>query len=208
MKSLQTFIYENEIENLNEGLLDKLKGWFKNLFKSQETLKKETIKVDVKNLKSPKKPTKLKDIENNDEELKLINDRLVGFPVTASLIKEKNKYLVKEDEKGNKEEYEPLINRYFYVGEGGNKYDVGIIMYDEKIKNDNNYINMLNLETIAQVDNKDEVEKTMNINFEDIMKKKYKGAQYISKHPRVKARLIKQGYKSENNNTDILFKNF
>lgn len=208
MKHLNNYIVERQIENLNEGLLNKLKGWFKNLFKSQENLKNQTIKADVKKLKSPKDPTKLKDIENNPEEMKLINDKQVGFPVTASLIKEKNKYLVKEDEKGNTEEYDPLIKRYFYVTEDNDKYDVGIIMYDEKIKNDNNYINMINLETIAQLDNKSDVEKSMNNDFENIMKKKYKGCQYISKHPRVKARLIKLGYKSENNNTDILFKNF
>lgn len=209
MKHLNNYIIENQIKHLNEGLLDKLKSWFKDLFKSQESLKNETIKVDIKKLKSPDKPTKLKDIENNPEELKLINDKQVGFPVTALLIKEKKKYLVKEDNKGNNEEYEPLIERYFYVTENGNRYDVGIVMYDEKLKNDNNYVNMLNLEVVAQVDNISEVQKAINNVFETNRKKKgYSGAQYISKHPRVKATLIKQGYKSENNNKDILFKNF
>ena len=207
MNSLYTEINKQKISKLNEGLLDKLVGWFKSLYKSQELLKDNTIKVDVKNIKGPNESTKLKDIESNKEELKLINDKEVGFPVTSMLINQKNKYLVKEDENGDKKEYDPQIDRYFYV-EGKNKYDIGIVMYDESIKNDNNYINMINLEVIARVENISEVQKYINTIFEDKMKKKYKGSQYDSKHPRVKAVLIKQGYKSENNNKDILFKNF
>ena len=208
MKSVNHYIIESEIRNLNEGLLAKLTGWFKDLFKSQESLSDKTIKVDVKQLKSPDKPTKLKDIEANKEELKLINDPKVGFPLTSTLIKQKNKYLVKELPNGEKKEYEPLIDRYFYV-DGNNKYDVGIIMYDDKLKNDNNYINMLNIEVIDSVENKQEILNIIHNIFEDKLKKnKFEGAQYISKLPQIKGTLQKLGYKSENNNTDILFKNF
>jgi len=208
MKSVNQYIFESEIIRLNEGLLSKLTGWFKNLFKSQELLSDKTIKVDVKKLKSPDKPAALKDIEANKEELKLINDPKVGFPLTSTLIKQKNKYLVKELPNGEKKEYEPLIDRYFYV-EGNNKYDVGIIMYDDKLKNDNNYVNMLNIEVINSVENKQEVLSLIHDIFEDKLKKnKFEGAQYISKLPQIKGILQKLGYKSENNNTDILFKNF
>jgi len=208
MKSINQYIFESEIIRLNEGLLSKLTSWFKNLFKSQESLSDKTIKIDVKQLKSPDKPTKLKDIEANKEELKLINDPKVGFPLTSTLIKQKNKYLVKELPNGENEEYEPLIDRYFYV-DGNNKYDVGMIMYDDKLKNDNNYVNMLNIEVIDSVENKQEILSFIHDIFEDKLKKnKFKGAQYISKLPQIKGTLQKLGYKSENNNTDILFKNF
>ena len=208
MKSINQYIFESEIIRLNEGLLSKLTGWFKNLFKSQELLSDKTIKVDVKKLKSPDKPATLKDIEANKEELKLINDPKVGFPLTSALIKQKNKYLVKELPNGEKKEYEPLIDRYFYV-EGNNKYDVGIIMYDDKLKNDNNYVNMLNIEVINSIENKQEVLSLIHNIFEDKLKKnKFVGAQYISQLPQIKGTLQKLGYKSENNNTDILFKNF
>jgi len=210
MNSLNSEINKVKIQYLNEGLLSKLVGWFKNLYKSQTLLKEnnKTLKVNVKNVKSPDKPTKLKDIEANKEEMNLINDPEVGFPVTSMLIKQKNKYLVKELENGDKKEYDPLIDRYFYV-DGNNKYDIGIIMYDESIKNDSNYVNMINLEVIAKVDNKSEIERFINTIFEDKMKKTYKGAQYTGKHPRVKGVLNQHcGYKSQNNNTDILFKNF
>ena len=96
MKSLQIFIYENEIENLNEGLLDKLKNWFKNLFKSQQDLKENTLDIDLKNIKGPDKPAKLEDIEKNEEELKLINDPKVGFPMLSMILKNKKKYLTQE----------------------------------------------------------------------------------------------------------------
>ena len=210
MNSLNSEINKVKIQYLNEGLLSKLVGWFKNLYKSQNTLreKNNTLDVDTKNIKSPDKSTQLKDIEANKEELKLINDPEVGFPVTSMIIKQKNKYLVKEYENGDKKEYVPLVDRYFYV-EGNNKYDIGIIMYDESIKNDSNYVNMINLEVIAKVDNQTEIEKFINTIFEDKMKKNYKGAQYTGKHPRVKGVLLQHcGYKSQNNNKDILFKNF
>ena len=208
MKNINQYIIESEINKLNEGLLSKLTGWFKDLFKSQETLADKTIKVDVKQLKGPDKPAKLKDIESNKEELKLINDPKVGFPLTATLIKQKNKYLIKELPDGTKKEYEPLIDRYFYV-EGKNKYDVGIIMYDDKLKNDNNYVNMLNIEVIDAVENKQEILKNIHDIFENKLKKNnFKGSQHISQLPQIKGILQTLGYKSENNDKNILFKNF
>jgi len=208
MKSLNQYIIECEITTLNEGLLDKLTSWFKNLFKSQETLENKTIKVDVKNIKGPDKPAKLEDIEANKEELNLINNPKVGFPITSMIIKQKNKYLMKEDPEGNKKEYKTLVNRYFYI-DNANKYDIGIILFDDKTKNDNNYVNMINLEVIDHVENKQEVEKYINDIFETSMKKnKFEGAQYIKQNTKFSGLLNSLGYKSQNNNTNILFKIF
>jgi len=208
MKPVNHYIIESEIRNLNEGLLAKLTGWFKELFKSQQTLEDKTIKVDVKNIKGPDKSAKLSEIESNKEEMNLITNSKVGFPLTATLIKQKNRYLVKESPDGKKEEYEPAIDRYFYV-DGKNKYDVGIIMYDDKLKNDDNYVNMLNIEVIDSVENKQEVLKFIHNIFEDKFRKnKFQGAQYISQLPQIKGTLQKLGYKSKNNDKNILFKNF
>ena len=206
MKKIQDYIIEKQIENLNEGLLDKLKGWFKNLFKSQKTLEEHTLDVDTKNIKGSKESVKLSEIEQNEEELNLINDPKVGFPIMSEILKNKNKYLVKDLGK-DKQEYDPMVDRYFYVNEG-NKYDIGIIMYDETLHNDNGYVNMLNLEVIAQVNNKSNVEKFINTNFEDTMKKSYKGSQYVAKHPRVKPTLIKLGYKTSEEDKNIIEKKF
>lgn len=207
MKHLQEFIIENEIEHLNEGLLDKLKNWFKNLFKSQKQLEKNTLDVDTKKIKGPDKSVELSEILKNEEELNLINDPKVGFPITSQLLQNKNKYLVKELSDSDKQEYKPMVDRFFYVNEG-NKYDIGLIMYDETLKNDNNYVNMLNLEVIAQVNNKSNVEKFINTIFEEKMKKTYKGAQYVIKHPRVKPTLIKLGYKTNDEDNNIIEKQF
>ena len=87
MKTLQQFIIENEIENLNEWLLDKLKNWFKNLFKDQSKLEKNTIKVNIKDIKGPEDSTSLDDILKNEEEMNLINNTNVGFPITSVIIK-------------------------------------------------------------------------------------------------------------------------
>lgn len=208
MKSVNQYIIESEIKNLNEGLLAKLTGWFKELFKSQQTLEDKTIKVDVKNIKGPDKSANLSEIESNKEEMNLITNSKVGFPLTATLIKQKNRYLVKESPDGKKEEYEPAIDRYFYV-DGKNKYDVGIIMYDDQLKNDDNYVNMLNIEVINSVENKQEVLKFIHDIFEDKFRKnKFQGAQYISQLPQIKGTLQKLGYKSKNNDKNILFKIF
>lgn len=206
MKKIQDYIIEKEIENLNEGLLDKLKSWFKNLFKSQKTLEEHTLDIDTKNIKGSKESVKLSEIEQNEEELNLINDPKVGFPIMSEILKNKNKYLVK-DIGNDKQEYDPMVDRYFYVNEG-NKYAIGIIMYDETLHNDNGYVNILNLEVIAQVNNKSNVEKFINTNFEDNMKKSYKGSQYVAKHPRVKPTLIKLGYKTNEEDKNIIEKKF
>jgi len=207
MKSLQTFIIENEIETLNEGLLSKLKNWFKSLFKDQSTLENNTLDVKEKKIKGPEESASLKDILNNEEEMNLINNPDVGFPIASTIIKQKNKYLVRQDDKGNKEEYDVQVDRYFYV-DGNSKYDIGMIMYDETLHNSGNSVNIINLEVIAQVNNKSRVEKFINNIFEDKMKKKYDGSQYISLHPRVKATLIKLGYKTDINDKNILIKTF
>lgn len=209
MNSLYTEINKQKIVNLNEGLLSKLVNWFKNLYKTQEILKDDkNIKIDVNNIKGPDKPTTLKDIESNKEELKLINDPKVGFPITSMLIKNKNKYIIKEDENGNKTPYDPKIDRYFYV-EGKNKFYIGIVMFDDTMKNDNNYVNMLNIEVIDNIDDQQNILKFINNSFETKMKKKsgFKGSQYITKHQTVKTILLKLGYKFENNK-NILFKVF
>jgi len=208
MKHLNNYIIEQQIDKLNEGLLDKLMNWFKNLFKSQQELKENTLDVDIKNIKGPEKPAKLEDIEKNKEEMNLINDPNVGFPIMSSLLKNKKKYLTQELSKDSINEYKPLVNRYFYVTEG-NKYDIGIIMYDTSIKNDKNFINMLNFEVIAKVNNKTNVEKFIFKTFEDNMKKEYEGIQYINKHQRIFLTLkSKLGFKENEKNKDILEKQF
>ena len=205
MKSLQTFIFENEIENLNEGLLDKLKNWFKNLFKSQKELANKTLDIDLKNIKGPDKPANLEDIEKNEEEMNLINDPKVGFPTASMLIKNKKKYLVQELSKDSINEFKPLIERYFYVTEG-NKYDIGLIMYDESVKNENNYINMIDFEVIAQVNNHQAVEKYILKIFEDKVKKNFKGMQYVKKYERVYLKLKSLQFKENEENKDLLEK--
>lgn len=207
MKTFTQYINEEQIECLNEGFLSKLANWFKGIFKTQKKLENENLKVDVKQIKSPEKPMKLKDILAVDSEIELINDKNVGFPVASQIINQKDKYLTLTSEKNDeKREYQPLVDRYFYV-DGNNKYMIGQIMYDISIKNDNNFVNMINFEVLQKVENLSEVQKYICEIFEGNMKKQsFKGFQYNITHPRVKAVLIKLGYKTENNNKNIIFK--
>lgn len=208
MKKFSQYVNEREILSLNEGLLDKLVSWFKNVFKSQETLNNKTLKVDLKEIKSPENPMSLKDVIANKEEMNLINDNNVGFPVQSDIINNKKKYLEKKTSDNKTIEYQPVVERFFYV-EGQNRYDIGVIMYDTQMNNDNNFINMLNLEVIQKVDNHSQVQKYINDIFEGNMKRKsFNGAQYTVTHPRVKAALTMLGYKEMNTDKNIIFKQF
>lgn len=208
MKKFSQYVNEREILGLNEGLLDKLVSWFKNVFKSQETLNEKTLKVDLKEIKSPENPMPLKDVIANKEEMNLINDNNVGFPVQSDIINNKKKYLEKKTADNKTIEYQPVVERFFYV-EGQNRYDIGVIMYDTQMQNDNNFINMLNLEVIQKVDNHSQVQKYINDIFEGNMKRKnFNGAQYTVVHPRVKAALTMLGYKEMNTDKNIIFKQF
>lgn len=204
MKSLEGYIIESEIENLNEGLLGKLKSWFKNIYKTQEKLIKDnkpvSIKVEIQNIKGPNKPCKITDIPN--EELEIINDSKVGFPITADILKNKNKYLVDE----NKKEYDVKVNRFYYV-DGKNTYAIGYSMYDASIQKIEGYANVLDLDVVSNVENFSEVQKFLMEKLEEDIKKLGKsGIIYDVKHPRLKAIFIKQGFKTSNENKNWLVK--
>ena len=211
MKYFTSYINESEIKCLNEGFLDKLINWFKGVYKNQSKLEKTNLKVsDSKEIKSPEKPMKLSDIEKNDEELKLITDKKVGFPQTSILIQNKAKYLSKDGPDGKRIEYEVLVDRYFYV-DADSKYDIGMILYDIKNQNDNKYVNLLNFEVLPKVANISQVEKYINDAWETNMKKQnYKGSQYIVQLPKTKAILKKLMYKAADGDHEekILYKKF
>lgn len=213
MKSFNKYVLEQEIENLNEGLLSKISEWFKNLFKSQSELKPEkaSFKIDVKNIKSPEKPAKLADTLADKNEMAIIDDPNIGFPVTSELIKKKNQYFVHEGQDGKKVEYPIKIDRYFYIMDEktDNRKYVGIILFDEDTKNDENYVNVFNVEVIDSVENQAEIEKYINSIFETNMKNSnFNGAKYILSLPKIKNTMASLGYKAQNNNKNIFFKNF
>lgn len=211
MKYFTSYINESEIKCLNEGFLDKLINWFKGVYKNQTKLEKTGLKInDLKEIKSPEKPMKLSEIEKNEEELNLINDKKVGFPQTSIVIQNKSKYLSKDGPNGKPIEYEVLVDRFFYV-DNDSKYDIGMILYDIKNQNDNKYVNLLNFEILPKVDNISQIEKYVNNAWETNMKKQnYKGSQYVVKLPKVKATLKKLMYKAaEDDHEDkVLYKKF
>lgn len=200
MKSLENYI----LENLNEDLIEKIKSWFKNIYKTQEKLIKNnksiSIKVDTQNIKGPNKPCKITDISN--EELEIINDSKVGFPITSDILKNKNKYLVDD----NKKEYDVKVNRFYYV-DGKNAYSIGYSMYDVSIQKIEGYANVLDLEVVSNVENISEVQKFIMEKLEEDVKKLGKtGLIYEVKHPRLKPIFIKQGFKTSIENKNWLVK--
>lgn len=218
MQSFNRYITEREIETLNEGLLGKVSEWFKNLFKSQKELSPDevTFTIDnknIKNIKSPNSPSKLSDTLADKNEMNIINDKNIGFPITSKLISKKNEYFVHESPDDKKKiEYPIKIDRYFYIMDEktDNKKYIGIILFDEDTKNDENYVNVFNVEVIDSIDNKEAVEKYIYSIFETNMKNKnFNGAKYILSLPEIKKTMTTLlGYKAQNNNKNIFFKNF
>lgn len=217
MKRFNEYIFENEIKHINEaGFLDKLKGWFKKLFKSEEKVIQtylengKKIKCDLKNIKSPDKPMNFKDVLNNEEEMKCIELENYGFPITSKIFNNYKQYFEKIDPiTKEKITYNVLVDRYFY-----NKDDIkmfaGIILFDKTIRNDDNYINLFNIEIAENTfENEKEILKYISNVFETNMKnEKFKGIHHNKIEPKLTSLLTTIGYKTQNNNKNILFKNF
>jgi len=217
MRKFNEYIFESEIKYINEaGFLDKLKTWFKNLFKSEEKIIKnyfengKKIKCDLNNIKSPDKPMNFKDVLNNEEEMKYIELENYGFPITSKIFNKYKQYFEKIDPvTKQKINYNVLVDRYFY-----NKDDIkmfaGIILFDESIKNDDNYVNLFNIEIAENsFENENEILKYISGVFENNMKnKKFNGIHHTIIDPKLTSLLKSIGYKPQNNNKNILFKNF
>ena len=213
MKNFTDYINESEIKTLNEGLLSKLVNWFKGLYKNQQMLEKKPLKVDdFKSIKGPEKSMPLEELEKNKEELNLINDKSVGFPQTANMIKNKKKLLVKEGPDGKPITYKTLVDRYFYVNDNL-KYDIGMILYDRSIIDEKKYVNLLSFEVLPKIANIPQTEKFIIESWESKMKTDgFKGAQY-STNPtfsKMKTSLKKLMYKAGEDDKEekTLYKQF
>lgn len=213
MKNFTDYINESEIKTLNEGLLSKLVNWFKGLYKNQQMLEKKPLKIDdFKAIKGPENSMALEELEKNKEELNLINDKSVGFPQTANMIKNKKKLLVKEGPDGKPITYKTLVDRYFYVNDNL-KYDIGIILYDRSIIDEKKYVNLLSFEVLPKIANIPQTEKFIIESWESKMKTDgFKGAQY-STNPafsKMKTSLKKLMYKASEDDKEekTLYKQF
>ena len=199
MKTLETYI--------NEALLAKLKAWFNKVFKTQETLLKDNkpiaLKIDTKNIKGTKKPCKLDDIIKNPEEMKIIQNTQIGFPLTADIIKQRNKYLRDND---NDKDYNVEVNRYFYV-DGNNTYCLGYSMVDNTLQKIEGFANILDVDVLQSIENLTEVQKFVCDKIESDLKKLGKtGMLYSEIHPKLKPILIKNGFTTSNENKDWIIK--
>ena len=213
MKNFTDYINESEIKTLNEGLLSKLVNWFKGLYKNQQMLEKKPLKIDdFKAIKGPENSMALEELEKNKEELNLINDKSVGFPQTANMIKNKKKLLVKEGPDGKPITYKTLVDRYFYVNDNL-KYDIGMILYDRSIIDEKKYVNLLSFEVLPKIANIPQTEKFIIESWESKMKTDgFKGAQY-STNPafsKMKTSLKKLMYKASEDDKEekTLYKQF
>ena len=198
------------IEYINEQLKPDVQKWLANVYKTMQSLIKDNkvqpINVDPKKLAKPEKGGFTFDDFANDKTVKtIINDKVLGFTVTAQMLQNPNKYLV--DKSGEKEkELKPECLPYWYQ-QDNNIYFIGIVMYDSSVTYIDEFAHLVDIETSLCVSESLPVLKAMLNDFTlHYLNKKgnYKGLTAKPEHPKMRAILIKLGFNSFKDNKDIL----
>lgn len=197
-------------EYINEQLKPDVQKWLAKVYKTMQSLIKDNkvqpINVDPKKLAKPKKGGFTFEDFANDKTVKtIINDKVLGFTVTAQMLKNPNKYLV--DKNGEEEkELKPECLPYWYQ-QDNNIYFIGIVMYDSSVTYIDEFAHLVDIETSLCVSESVPVLKAMLNDFAlHYLNKKgnYKGLTAKPEHPKMRAILTKLGFNSFKDNKDIL----
>jgi len=198
------------IEYINEQLKPDVQKWLANVYKTMQSLIKDNkvqpIDVDPKKLAKPEKGGFTFDDFTNDKTVKtIINDKVLGFTVTAQMLKNSNKYLVNKSGEEEKE-LKPECLPYWYQ-QDNNIYFIGIVMYDSSVTYIDEFAHLVDIETSLCVSESLPVLKAMLNDFAlHYLNKKgnYKGLTAKPEHPKMRAILTKLGFSPMKDNKDIL----
>lgn len=193
------------VKYITEAITSNLKQWFTNIVASQKALivdnKPQQFEVNTKLIKGPTVNATLKDVIATKEEMEIINDPLVGFPVTSTAIKNYQKTILDEN---LKDISQVMVSRYFYVTELQTYY-IGICLYNDTVPKYNGYVNLYGIETLQGVQNVDEMLKFMFMNLINVSKKtNHKGILYNITNQNLKQTLTKLGFKPSKDNKNWL----
>lgn len=210
MKTLTEYNICNDFEIITEGILDKIGGFFKkiqNMAFEKIKSNKKVEQVHIENDKLKKSSIfKFEDLIKNKEYKELISNKQIGFSTLSQIIQSSNKYL-KYDDKTN---YNPEIYMFFKKDKKNINF-VGTIGYDSKIQISENYLTLFICEASLIVDKSVDIIKFMIENLAEETKgkdKNIKGFVIKPVHPKIKADVIKGGFKTSNQNKEILYYNF
>jgi len=195
MKQISTYI--------TEALNAKFRRWFKDVYKSQQSLisdnKLQPIEVDVSKLNKPEHSFAFEDFTKDTVVKQILSDKMTGFTVINQMIKNPKKYLIDEEK-----ELAPECYPYFYR-QDKNTFFVGMTMFS-KTQYIDGFIHMVGIETSLIVNESQPLLNAMLNDFIALVNKAgdIKGITAKPLHPKMKAIFIKLGFSSFKDNKDIL----
>ena len=202
MKSLLYYI--------NEALRPEVSKWIAGIYDKMVTLVKEKkintkLEVDVKRLAKPEKGGFEYDDFSNDKTIKnFIKNNVFGFTVINQMMTNPNKYLVNVGD--TNEDLKPECLPYWYDADS-NVYFIGLVMWDKTISYADNFATIVSIESSLLVDDSLSLLKAILNDFSlQYLNKKgtYKGLASKPIHPKMKAILLKLGFKPSQENKEIL----
>lgn len=205
-----------------ESLNSEFSNWIKQVYDVMTSLIKnkalKPIDINVDGLAKPKYSISYDDFYKDQTVRNIMKNKYIGFTVINQMISMPKKYMI--DSEGN--EIKPMCLPYWYrpINEAGKiddekikndkiepTYFVGLIMYDE---NDliENYLNIVGIETSMCVEKSLPVLKALlndfSLHYILKLKNDYDGLCAKPIHPKMKAIMMKLGFKPSKDNKDIL----
>ena len=189
---------------IHESLKTDIQKWLKDIYQTQQSLIKDNklhpIQVDTSKLNKPKKSFIFDEYATDEIFKKIINNKQTGFSVASQLLRIPNQYLKDEDK-----EYKPDCMPYWYKVDK-NVYFVGLCMYDKNVTYIDGFIHLINIESSLIVSESLPLLKAMLNDFIKTINKEgnYNGISAKPAHPKIKATLIKLGFRVSNDNKNLL----
>lgn len=199
MKDIVVFLKEA----LSKDMLQLFNGIFDveiALFKA-----KRLTDINIKNdeLKKNNDPIEFSDYMNNNVFQKIIKNKEIGFAFTSMILNKPNQFLQINDKKS-----EPSMYCYFKVNEDNVNYLVSLCMYDTEVTLIENYMTLINIESVNFVKDNIELTKIILKQFSDLTSsigtKNYKGLAIKPLTDPHKSFLMKIGFKKTSDNENIL----
>ena len=204
MKKLSTYICE--------ALQTKISKWIADVYDTMSNLIKDNkivpLDVDTTKLNKPDKDRfKFKDFMNDKNVKNIVNNKLIGFPISSQMAKMEHKTLV--DKNPNEEkQLDPECLPYWFVDNSNNIYFVGLVIFDPTVSYLDEFIHILNIEaSLCVKDPKTLLKGIYNdftLHYVNEKIGKYKGVSAKPTNPKVKATLLRLGFRAIPDNKDIL----
>ena len=196
MKSILSYI----LENLKPDVQKFIKQVFDNETKLIQNGKIEPLEIDVTKLNKPEHEFLYDNYYNDNVFKSIIDNKIFGFVVISQMLKQVKQYLIDGDK-----ELKPSAYPYWYQGDKG-VYCVGMLLYDNQIAYKDNYLTLCAIESTLFAKNSLDLNKAILNDFIKLVPKmgSYEGIAIKPLHPKMKALIMKLGFKMDIDDKEIL----